>query len=104
MMFWTIAMAFVSYSPYHGSLYAAMTLPFWYWAFRSLRSTQLSYDLTISGWSYISGYGLSRPAMRHHCRWTYQSPFRFPPRNRASFQASSTFFDFALIVYPSVHM
>ncbi len=42
MMFCTIGMAFVSYSPYHGSLYAAMTLPLVYWVFRSFRSIQLS--------------------------------------------------------------
>src|SRR5207244_10456631 len=81
-----------------------MTLPFLVCSRRTPRSTQRSYDWTTSGWSYISGYGLSRPAIRHHCRWTYQSPLRFPPRNRVNFHASSRFLVLAFSTYESVHM
>ncbi len=104
MMLCTTAMALLSYSLNHGSLNALIGRPFLYCSRRSLRSTQRSYDWMISGLSYISGYALSSPAMRHHCRCTYQSPFRLPPRKRASFHASSSTFVFALIVYHSVNM
>src|SRR5437899_10788234 len=42
--------------------------------------------------------------MRHHCRCTYQSPLRLPPRNFVNFQASSRTFVFAFTTYESVHM
>src|SRR5204863_6356057 len=79
MMLCAIAMALLSHSLNQGSLNALLGRPFLYCSRRSLRSIHLSYEWTMSGLSYISGYALSSPAMRHHCRCTYQSPFRLPP-------------------------
>src|SRR5262249_5186464 len=104
MMLCTMAIALESYSLNHGSLNALIGRPFLYCSRSSFRSTHLSYDWTMSGCSYISGYALSSPAMRHHWRCTYQSPLRLPPRNFANFHASSSTFVLALITYHSVNM